>query len=280
MIIDCLALAKELNAFNVRAVKELKQRGIAPKLCEILATSDAGVLSYAETKKRQAAELGVLYESFIFDYDASLDTVLEKIRQLNQDKSAHGIVIGLPVFAHLDSDILLNEIAQYKDIDGLGSKNTSALFTNQEQSAIAPATPAAALYILESLSAVSGKKVCILGRGRTVGRPLLEMLINRNATVTVCHSKTAVIDIEMAIAQSDIVMTAIGIAGTVKSEWFKAGQIVIDCGISFINGKTSGDVNSAELSDLGAFVTPVPKGAGAVTNAMIFANLIKAVDLQ
>ncbi|WP_293932094.1 bifunctional 5,10-methylenetetrahydrofolate dehydrogenase/5,10-methenyltetrahydrofolate cyclohydrolase [Iodobacter sp.] len=279
MIIDCGAIVKKLDTELIDACSVLSKNTSPPKLCEILATSNQAVLSYAETKRRKAEGLGIIYESIICDQSKSTSDVIEVIQRLNEDSSVNGILVGLPTFSHVDSEMLVNAINHKKDIDGLGVKNSNLILSNQEHLGIAPATPSAALHIIESLLTLSGKNVCVIGRGRTVGRPLIQMLINRDATVTVCHSRTPLSAIEDAVKQSDIIITAIGCPGRVKSEWFSADQVAIDCGISFINNITTGDLDSAALSARGVIVSPVPKGVGAVTNSMIFSNLLKAIRL-
>ena len=144
-----------------------------------------------------------------------------------------------------------------------------------EDLALAPATAVAAMAVLENTTSISGKKVLVVGRGRTVGRPAAAMLVNRDATVTVCHSKSK--DMQGLIAGSDIILTATGQPKILDHRWFRKDQIVIDCGISFIDNKTVGDVDSSELLKIGVAVTPVPGGIGAITNSVIYSNLMKAI---
>lgn len=280
MIIDCQTIASSLDAEILLAVQRFRESGVTPRMCEILATQTQSALSYSNTKKRKANALGIEYEARHFDQSVRLDDVLLKIAELNADDRVHGILIGMPTYSHINSEQLIAAIAPSKDVDGLGALNSFFLFSRQEHLGIAPATALAAIHILETRVSLLGKSVTVLGRGRTVGRPLAALLVNRDATVTVCHSRTATSALENVVRESEIVVTATGAPGIVQSDWFGSGQVVIDCGIAFVNGKTTGDVNSIEVSERGAIVSPVPKGVGLVTNSMIFANLLRAVNLR
>jgi len=249
-------------------------------MCEILATNSQSAISYSETKRKKAEALGIDYTAITFDKDVHQEQVLDKIHSLNEDSSVHGVLIGMPSYAHIDADLLVDAIDSIKDIDGLGSRNSYLLYSNQEHLGIAPATALAAIHIMNLHNTVAGKPVTLVGRGRTVGRPLAAMLVNRSATLTVCHSKTPASQLEAAIRSAEVVITAMGVPGILSPDWFHDGQVVIDCGISFIEGRTTGDIDSTAASNNGAFVTPVPKGVGAVTNSMIFGNLVRAVRLN
>lgn len=279
MIIDCTAIAKAVDAATSSAIERLRARGIVPRMVEVLATDDAGTLSYSGTKRRKAEQLGAAYEALTFGPDAGIGDILTAIARLNADPATHGILIGMPTYKHIDAEKLLSAIAPEKDVDGLGDANSYHLFANQEARGIAPATAMAAIHILETRTTLRGKSVTLLGRGRTVGRPLAAMLTNRDASVTVCHSRTPAAVMEAAVRSADVIVAATGIPGIARSEWFRPGQVAVDCGIAFVDGKTTGDLNSAEISERGAAVSPVPRGVGTVTNAMIFANLLRSVDL-
>jgi methylenetetrahydrofolate dehydrogenase (NADP+)/methenyltetrahydrofolate cyclohydrolase len=197
---------------------------------------------------------------------------------MNADESIHGVIVGLPLFAHLDEEAITNEVRHQKDIDGLGAFNTYFVANNREDAGLAPATARAAVHILESLGAISGKRAAVVGRGPTVGRPVAQMLVNRDATVSIAHSKTR--ELERMVRESEIVVSATGRRGLIDPSWISPGQVVVDCGISFVDGKTVGDVDSAAIDARGGIVTSVPGGVGVVTNAMLFSNLLKALRLQ
>lgn len=224
--------------------------------------------------------MGIDYVGIGFAQQATSGEILSRIRELNDDGEVHGILVGMPTFSHVEGEELIAEIVRNKDIDGLGPDNSYFLYSNQEHLGIAPATAVATIHILESRTSLKGKSVALIGRGRTVGRPVAAMLINRDATVTVCHSRTPADALERTMREAEIVVSATGAPGSVEEALFRPGQTAIDCGISFVNGKTTGDLNGAALSSRGIFVTPVPKGVGLVTNSIIFGNLLRAVSLD
>jgi methylenetetrahydrofolate dehydrogenase (NADP+)/methenyltetrahydrofolate cyclohydrolase len=278
MIVDCRRLASEIDNTTKVGVSALKEAGIQPKVVEIMATNNQGVISYSATKKKKAASLGIDYSARAYEKGISTEEILRDIRELNADPTMHGIIVGLPLFVHLDEEAVTNEIQYQKDVDGLGAFNTSHLCKNREDAGLVPATARAAVHILESLGAISGKRILVVGRGPTVGRPVTQMLINRDATVSVAHSRTK--DLEQMIRGSEILVSATGRPGLINSDCIFAGQIIVDCGISFVEGKTVGDVDSAAADQRGAIVTSVPGGVGVATNAMLFSNLMKAIRLQ
>jgi methylenetetrahydrofolate dehydrogenase (NADP+)/methenyltetrahydrofolate cyclohydrolase len=278
MIVDCRKLAAEVDETTKYGVSLLKEAGILPKVVEVIATGNQGVISYSDTKKKKAATLGIDYSARIYEKATTVDDVLQDIRKLNADPAVHGIVVGLPVFVHLDEDAVTNEIRYQKDVDGLGAFNTFYLCTNREDAGLVPATARAAVHILESLGAISGRRILVVGRGRTVGRPVAQMLINRDATVCVAHSRTK--DLEGMVRDSEIVVSATGRPGLIDADWIVSGQVIVDCGIAFLDGKTVGDLDSKAAGERGAVVTSVPGGVGVVTNSMLFSNLLKAIRLQ
>jgi methylenetetrahydrofolate dehydrogenase (NADP+)/methenyltetrahydrofolate cyclohydrolase len=278
MLIDCRAIARELDIATSSAIQDWAARGVVPAVREIVATDNEAVHSYVRTKQKKADALGVDYRTIGFDRSVSNGQILDAIGALNLAADVHGIMLGMPLFKHLDEEALANAIASNKDIDGLGSDNTAYLATNQEHLALAPATAIAAVHILERMTSLGGRRIAVLGRGRTVGRPVAAMLVNRDATVTICHSRS--LGIDRLVAESEIVVSAIGRGHFVQPEWLRPSQIVVDCGISFIEGRTVGDVDAAAVAEPSVAITPVPGGVGVVTNAMLFANLLRAVHLQ
>ena len=278
MLIDCAKLVKEIDHNTTQTVQELTDNGMRPSVVELLATDNSAARSYAKTKEKKAASLGIGYRVKRISSTESEIDVLKMVADLNSDPSVHGIMLAMPTYKHLNADHIAGQIHPAKDVDGLGGPNTFFLATNQEYLGIQPATAIAAIHILESVTTITAKKILVLGRGRTVGRPLSAMLTNRNATVTVAHSVSIAVD--QLVRTSDIVISAIGRPRFVEPEWLVKGQIVIDCGISFVDGRTVGDVDTAAASARGAFISPVPGGVGTVTNSAIFLNLLKAIQLQ
>ena len=278
MYVDCKSIAAEIDQATRERVGSLANRGIKLRVIEIVATENQGVISYSNTKKRKAAGLGIDYEARVYAKDIDTASLVADVGRLNADPSVHGIIIGLPLFDHIDEEAITNAIDYRKDVDGLSAFNTFYLAVNREDAGLVPATARAAIHILERLGALSGKRVLVIGRGPTVGRPAAQMLINRNATVTIAHSKTK--DIAGLFRTSEIVVSATGRPGLVMPDWIAEGQIIVDCGIAFADGKTVGDIDSAAADARKAIVTPVPGGVGVVTNAVLFSNLLKAIRLQ
>jgi len=279
MLIDCITISNSLDAETQEAAETLRNAGVHPRICQVIATANKGVLSYSSTMRKKAQKLGIEHDEFFFEKTDSTSSIMSRVAALNSRPDVHGIIVGVPTFAHVDPEQIINLIDSSKDIDGLGYRNTYFLQTNQEHLGIAPATATAAIHILEKLTGIAGKRIAILGRGRTVGRPVATMLTNRDATVTICHSRTP--NIDQIISESDIVVSAVGRPhafdrGSIR----RPNQIIIDCGISIVDGKTVGDFESIAVSEHGVQITPVPGGVGAVTNSIIFANLLKAIRLQ
>jgi methylenetetrahydrofolate dehydrogenase (NADP+)/methenyltetrahydrofolate cyclohydrolase len=200
--------------------------------------------------------------------------LLEACRALSADVTVDGILLELPLAPGLDADAALDEIAPGKDIDGLTPWNLGLVSAGREEDALTSATAQACVLLAETQGALAGKRVGLIGRGRTVGRPLMGMLINRHATVTVCHTRTR--DLKAAIADCDIVMVAIGKARQITGGQLRPGQVVIDAGINYLDGKLVGDVDAASVEGVAAALTPVPGGVGPLTSALIFQNLIRA----
>jgi methylenetetrahydrofolate dehydrogenase (NADP+)/methenyltetrahydrofolate cyclohydrolase len=179
----------------------------------------------------------------------------------------------------LNTDKALECIPANKDVDGITSLNVGRVALGNEQAGIPATTPMACVRLVESFCSFKGKKVAIVGRGRTVGRPLVRLLLNRDATPVICHSKTE--NLSNIVKDSDIVIAAVGHAGLINREYLRSGQVVVDAGINFVNGKTVGDVNAeaAESVEVAA-LSPVPGGVGPITSALIFHNLLRCITFQ
>jgi methylenetetrahydrofolate dehydrogenase (NADP+)/methenyltetrahydrofolate cyclohydrolase len=190
----------------------------------------------------------------------------------------HGIILEFPLAKGLDSDEALECIAAAKDVDGLTAGNLGLLLSGRESAALASATAQSCIALAEQAGGVAGKRVVIVGRGRTVGRPLIPLVVNRHGTVTVCHSKTpALPDV---VRTGDVVFVAVGRAGMIGRDHVRAGQVVIDAGINVVDGGVRGDVDSAAIESIVAAYTPVPGGVGTLTTAYLFHNVMQAMRLQ
>jgi methylenetetrahydrofolate dehydrogenase (NADP+) / methenyltetrahydrofolate cyclohydrolase len=246
--------------------------GCAPTLAVVICSDDPAVLSYSRSKQGRAQKLGVNYKEIVLPISVTQEQLESEIQILSMDRGVHGIMIELPLGKHLNPESALNAIAQWKDVDGLNSANTALIAANNEEDSILPATPQACIEIAESFGSLSGKRVAVIGRGKTVGRPLALMLVNRGATVTVCHSRTP--SIKDAIKDAEIIFSAAGKPGLLSADMVESHHVVIDAGLHFSDGKLQGDLADNAHNVVTAF-TPSKGGVGPVTTAMLFRNLIR-----
>jgi methylenetetrahydrofolate dehydrogenase (NADP+)/methenyltetrahydrofolate cyclohydrolase len=277
-IIKGLEVAKPKREELTQRIKTLAAKGVTPKLAVILAGGDEASKVYAQSKQKVAEPLGIQYELIVKPEPVTTEELTALIDKLNQDPKTHGILVELPLPKSVSKELVMNRIDPKKDVDGVHPFNRGYLLGGQEDLAIVPATPKSCLELIKSTGVpIEGARVAVLGRGDTVGRPLNSLLINRGATVTVCHSKTK--NIDAIIKESDIVVAAIGKAKFVKPEWLNSKQVVIDVGINQTADGLVGDVDPA-AKDIVAFVTPVPGGVGSLTTTIIMDNLLDAIRLQ
>lgn len=270
-------VAKAIREQVAQDVLRWQQKAIHPRLAVVLASNDPASVEYARSKQKTALTLGI--DLPLHDLGAAATQVeLEgMLNELSADPKVHGILLEFPLAPGLDGEAALACIDPLKDVDGLTLTNLGRVAAGQEHSALTAATPQACIELAETQGPLAGKRVAVIGRGKTVGRPLLNMLVNRHATVTVCHSQTR--DLAAAVRDCEIVFVAIGKAQAIGNEVLRAGQIVIDAGINVVGEKIVGDVAQSADSGLAAW-TPVPGGVGPVTSAIIFRNLLRALTLQ
>ena len=281
-----MSLARELRgaplAETVRTgvaadAAALAGRGLVPNLAVVVASADPSVRKYAEAKGRTAVKVGVRLTVVEIDPTAGQAAAAARMDALSADASVHGILLELPVDAALDGADLIARIAPEKDVDGLTAINLGLIAAGREQDAIAPATPLACIRLAEECGPLRGLTVAVVGRGRSVGRALIPMLINRDATVTVCHTRTP--DLQAAIAPADVVFVAAGRPSLITQAHIRHGQVVIDAGINVGEDGVVGDV-ARDCSAIAAAITPVPGGVGPLTSTLIFTNLMQAMRLQ
>jgi methylenetetrahydrofolate dehydrogenase (NADP+)/methenyltetrahydrofolate cyclohydrolase len=277
-VIKGLDVAKPKRVEIGEKVKALVAKGVNPKISVILAGSNEASKVYAQSKGKVAEPLGIQYELIVKPDDVTTKELTDLIDKLNADPKVHGILVELPLPKGVDKEEVMNRLNPKKDIDGVHPFNRGYLLGGQESLGLVPATPKSCLELIKSTGVpIEGAAATVLGRGDTVGRPLTSLLINRGATVTVCHSKTK--NIPEIIKNSDIIVAAIGKANFVKLDWLKPGQVVIDVGINAIPGGITGDVDT-KAADVVAYVTPVPGGVGSLTTTIIMDNLLDAIRLQ
>ncbi len=276
-IIDGKKIASQILE-EVRAeVSELLSRGITPKLSVILVGDDPASVLYARSKERTCRKSGIDYELLTFAEDVREETVLEELRELSADKSCHGIMVELPLPRHMDKERIMMAIDPVKDVDGINPINRGQMFT--KKSGLFPVTPQSCIEIMKrSGITIEGKNVCLIGRGDTVGKPLIFLLLNENATVTVCHTRTR--DLSFHTKKADIIVAAAGKPGLVTKYMVNPGVVVVDAGINQVGDKTVGDVDFEGVSEIAEAITPVPGGVGSLTTALLQKNLLRAIELQ
>lgn len=270
-------LGKPLADKVTAEVREHLSRLGHTRMVSVVASSDPATLVYVESKRRQAAKLGVQLDIHDLGEGVTQKELHAELRRLSDDDTVHGIVLELPLSPHLDADAALRQIAHPKDIEGLTPANLALVSAGRESEALLPPTPRSVRFLLREVLNLEGACVAIIGPGRTVGRPLVWMLNNRGATVTVCNEYTR--NLAQVLAGQDAVVVAVGKAGLLKPEHVQPHHIVIDAGINVTEGGVVGDV-AAEVADTVRAITPVPGGVGPLTSALMFQNLVRAVRLQ
>ena len=263
-------MVEELN-------KEVSGLKSIPKLV-IIQIGDFGPSNkYVAQKKTVGEKVGILVEHIRFTEENTEEEVLNKIDELNDDKNVHGVMVQLPLPKGFDEEKITNRVASYKDVDGLTTENIGRLFDGKNAF-----TPCTALGVMELFKryniSLKGKHAVILGRSKLVGKPLIACLLNENATVTVCHSKTE--NLESITKKADILIVAIGKKHFVTKDMVRRGTVVIDVGINVEDGKIYGDVNFEDVKQKASYMTPVPNGVGRMTVISLMKNVIKAYHEQ
>ncbi|MGH8686659.1 MAG: bifunctional methylenetetrahydrofolate dehydrogenase/methenyltetrahydrofolate cyclohydrolase FolD [Burkholderiales bacterium] len=276
-IIDGKALAAQVRAALKPAIEMLAARGARPGLAAIVAGDDSASRVYVRNKVRACEETGVRSEQYDFAADVAEDVLLGRIAALNSDARVHGILVQLPLPAHVNAERVLASVASAKDVDGFHADNLGLLVRGTPR--FAPCTPAGVMRLLEHAAVpLAGRKAVVIGRSGTVGKPLALMLLQKDATVTICHSKTEGLT-ELA-RSADVLVAAAGKAQLVGAGMVKAGACVIDVGIHRgDDGRLVGDVDFRAVQDVAGWITPVPGGVGPMTVAMLVANTVHATEL-
>ena len=274
-IIDGKSLAFKLKA---EIAEKVSAHSLKPNLAVVLVGNDEASLIYDRNKQKAAQAIGMDCLIYHLEESVSERELLELVSQLNNDDRVNGILLQLPLPAHLNPLHVLTQISPEKDVDGFNPYNVGLLQANSPQ-AFVPATPKGILYMLKQIYPdLSGKNAVVIGRSNIVGKPMAALLLNQNCTVTVVHSKTK--KIEDITRQADIVIAACGKPNIVKADWVKEGAFVVDVGINRISGKICGDVDFDAVRQKAAYITPVPGGVGPMTIAMLLANTYEAFIRQ
>ncbi len=276
ILIDGKAIANDVKASVKVKCEALKAQGITPALAVILVGEDPASQVYVRNKARACKACGMRSEVIRMSADTTQEELLAKIREINADDSIHGLLIQLPLPAHLDEAEALREVDWRKDVDGFHLMNAGALLTGQAD--VLPCTPAGCIELLKRSGVeMKGANAVVIGRSNIVGKPMALLLLAENCTVTVCHSKTK--NLAEITKNADILVAAIGRAKFVKGDMIKAGAAVIDVGINRLDdGTLCGDVDFAEAEQVAGWITPVPGGVGPMTIAMLMENTVKAAQ--
>lgn len=274
-IIDGKAIAAALRRRIAHEVSALEENGKKAGLAVILVGDDPASHVYVASKIKACAEVGIESYEYRMDADSSEQQVRHAIENLNANPSVHGILLQLPLPAHLNADALIQSIAPEKDVDGLTFVNAGKLVAGDDTGMV-PCTPQGALMLIQSVrSDLTGLNAVVIGRSLLFGKPMAQLLLAQNCTVTIAHSKTK--DLPGVCRQADILVAAVGRPKMVKGDWIKPGAIVIDVGINRLDtGKLCGDVDYEDAAKTAAAITPVPGGVGPMTIACLMQNTVKA----
>ena len=274
VIIDGKALAKKIRQELKVECDELKSKGINPKLAVIMVGDNPASKVYVRNKSRACDEIGIEYEEYLLQDDIKQEDLINLIKKLNEDKTVNGILLQSPIPDHLNINQAFKTITYRKDVDGFTPSSVGKLCIGEDT--FISCTPYGVMKMFEEYNIdLTGKNVVILGRSNIVGKPLIQCCLAKNATVTVCHSKTK--NIEEYTKRADILISAIGKAKFVTKDMLKKDVVVIDVGINRNeDGKLVGDVDFETVEPLASYITPVPGGVGPMTIAMLMNNVIKA----
>lgn len=278
VIIDGKELAKKIRANLKIECDELKKKNIKSKLAVIMVGEDSASKVYVRNKSRACEDVGIEYEEYLLDINTTQKDLIELIEKLNNDKTVNGILLQSPIPSNLDINEAFRTISSEKDVDGFNPVNVGKLVLNQDT--FVSCTPYGIMKMFEEYNIdLTGKNVVILGRSNIVGKPLIHCCLNKNATVTSCHSKTQ--NLAQKAKEADVLISAIGKANFVTADMVKDGAVVIDVGINRLdNGKITGDVDFENVKEKASYITPVPGGVGPMTIAMLMNNVIKATKRQ
>ena len=275
-ILDGKQLAAQVRAEVKRKVEALARRGIRPGLAVILAGENPASRVYVRNKIRACEETGVRSSALELPESVTESELLKRVRALNQDASVHGILVQLPLPKHVNAARVLEAVSPEKDVDGFHEANLGALLAGEPR--LVPCTPAGVMRLLEHAAIpLAGRRAAVIGRSTIVGKPLSLLLLQKDATVTICHSKSK--GIELMTKEADILVAAIGRPKLVGAAMVKPGACVVDVGINRLaDGALAGDVDFEAVKSVAGWITPVPGGVGPMTIAMLLENCVRAAS--
>lgn len=275
-LIDGKKISQEIREGLEKEVAELTAKGMKPGLAVILVGDNPASRTYVTSKQKSCRAIGM--ESILIEYpaDVSESELLDKIRELNKDDGIHGILVQLPIPPHISETKVIETISPEKDVDGFHPINIGKMMTGQDT--FLPCTPFGVMQMLKFVGiSPEGKHAVIVGRSNIVGKPQGQLLLNENATVTYCHSRTS--DLKTFTKQADILVAAVGKAKMIKADHIKKGAVVIDVGMNRDeHGKLCGDVDFEDVKEKASYITPVPGGVGPMTITMLLYNTVKSAQ--
>jgi methylenetetrahydrofolate dehydrogenase (NADP+)/methenyltetrahydrofolate cyclohydrolase len=273
-VLDGKALAETVRAEVAAEAARLAEEGTVPGLAVVLVGDDPASQIYVRSKEKAAAECGVKAFDHRMPASTSQRELLDLVRRLNEDSAVHGILVQLPLPEHLDATEILDAIDPMKDVDGFHPDNIGRLAQGRPR--FVAATPKGCMRLLAEASLdLAGKQAVVVGRSNIVGKPMAMLLTNANATVTLCHSRTA--DLPEQVKRADVVVAAVGKVNAVRAAWLKPGAVVIDVGMNRNDaGKLCGDVEFEPACEIASAITPVPRGVGPMTIASLMQNVVLA----
>jgi methylenetetrahydrofolate dehydrogenase (NADP+)/methenyltetrahydrofolate cyclohydrolase len=276
-IMDGKLVANEIRKSVLKRVNELKGKGIDPCLATVLVGTDDASIIYVNSKQKAAASLGISTKDFRFDSKITQHELIELITSLNNDQRIHGILIQMPLPSHIDELTVINNINPNKDVDGLTPTNGGLLLYGKDS--LIPCTPFGIIRLLDFYRiSVTSMNAVVINRSNLVGKPLSLLLLERDATVTICHSRTK--NLNRILSEADLVVTAVGNTNkfVLSASTLREGAVVIDVGNNRRNGKVTGDVDFESVKEKASWITPVPGGVGPMTITMLLYNTAKAAS--
>lgn len=270
---DLAIKSKDKIKFFIEDIKYKNSR--IPCIATILVGDDGGSIYYVKNQNKICDELGIMAKNYFLEKTISEEALIALITDLNGDNTVDGIMLQVPLPKHLDQNVITSIISYKKDVDGLTDINLGKFYKGEDS--FVPCTARSTIELIKSTGCtISGKNAVVLGRSNIVGKPVAQLLLNENATVTICHSKTN--NLKELCKTADILVIAIGNPGFVTKDFVKEGAIVIDVGTTMVEGKVRGDVSFEEVVEVAAYVSPVPGGVGSMTTTMLIQNVCKAYN--
>lgn len=277
-IIDGKNLAKEIRESLKVEANKLKEKGIIPHLSVIMVGDNDASKVYVRNKSKACEEIGIEFKEYLLPNDTKQEELISLIEKLNKDKNVNGILLQSPIPKPLNIQEAFNTIDPKKDVDGFNPYNVGNLCIGQDS--FIPCTPYGIMKMFEKYNIeIDGRKVAIIGRSNIVGKPMAQCMLAKNATVTICHSRTR--ELKKELKDADIIISAAGKRNMVTEDMVKEGAVIIDVGMNRNDeGKLCGDVDFEKLKEKASYITPVPGGVGPMTIAMLMSNVIKATKEQ